>query len=82
MEILKSWEDKMGEIIIKVPIPEDINKTINLEEGFENLEELNKLIKDIQRKRLLLKIMELRKKLSKKSFEELENELYEWRANR
>ena len=72
----------MGEIIIKVPIPEDINKTINLKEGFENLEELNKLIKDIQRKRLLLKIMELRKKLSTKSFEELENELYEWRANR
>ncbi len=76
----------MGEIIIKVPgkVKEvfEININQSTEEVTKVKNEIEKILKRIEREQLFTKIIKLGNEIKNKNSRETEGELYEWISNR
>jgi 23S rRNA pseudoU1915 N3-methylase RlmH len=76
----------MGEIIIKVPgeVREvfEINTNYNQDEISKVKNEIEKILKKIERERLFTEIVKLGEEIKDKDTKETEGELYEWLSNR
>ena len=75
MEALKSWEDKMGEIIIKVP--EDIKEVIELNLSYTEI--FNKLGIKKEEEKIIEKFFATKfpQKKKNKTWKETKDEFYE-----